>query len=181
MESWKEMGSIIVCAAVALALSGGRQIQQPVPPAIRRTLDQRYPGWRVVVSGNIRAAVGLGLGETPGVVTGDFDGNGRADFAILIEYRNVDEPGKAFTHFVEALAFLDTGRGFELFRLRDRQPGPNRDLYLTLQKRGAEGFDFVAGRKFTYLHDSVGEWYFGKAGGTYIYADGRFRYVIESD
>jgi hypothetical protein len=174
-----------VIALVTVALAIGRPVgsqPQSVPAAVRSTLDRVHPGWRIAgVSPEVRQQVGRSLGETPNLILGDFDGNGRPDVAVLVEYRNTDEPAKAFTHYVEALAFLNTDRGFIRFTLRDRSPAPNPDLYLTLQKRGAQGFDFVANKKFTYAHDSIGEWWFGKAGGTYIYEGGRFRRVTESD
>lgn len=176
------LASFVACAAFAVQLSGPRQDEQVLPGSIRVLLDQRHPGWRVAdVSREVRAGVGQRLGPTPNVISGDFDGNGRVDYAMLIEYRNIDEPAKSFTHFVEAIAFLDNARSFSLVRLRGRQPGPNPELFLTLQRRGAEGFDFEANKKFTYPHDSIGEWHFGKAGGTYIYSGSRFRYVIEAD
>lgn len=176
------LGSFVVCLVLAFPVFGVRQDRLALPGAIRVILDQRYPGWRVAdVSREVRDAVGPMLGLTPGVISGDFDGNGRADYAMLIEYRNRDEPEKAFTHYLEALAFLDDAGSFRLVRLRDRQPGPNPEQFLTLQKRGAQGFDFEANKKFTYPHDSIGEWYFGKAGGTYIFGEARFRYVLEAD
>lgn len=172
-------------ALLAVALAMGRPIDshpKSVPAAVRSALDRLHPGWRIAgVSTEVRQEVGRELGETANVIIGDFDGNGRPDVAMLVEYRNTDQPQKAFTHYVEALAFLNTGRGFIRFELRDRSPAPNPDLYLTLQKRGAQGFDFIANKKFTYAHDSIGEWWFGKAGGTYIYERGRFRRVTESD
>ena len=145
-------------------LSG--QSSAAIPVEVRSALDRMHPGWRVAAVGaDVRSVGGERLGRTPGVITGDDDGNGRPDVAVLIEYPNVDEPTKAFTHFVEAIAFLASDRGFTSVPLRGRQPGPNPDLYLTLQKRGEQGFDFEANKKFTYAHDSIGEWYFGKAGG----------------
>ena len=159
-----------------------RQPQQVLPAALRSMLDRLHPGWRIAgLNAEVRQDVGSLLGPTPNVIAGDFDGNGRPDVAVLVEYPNTDEPEKAFTHYVEALAFLNTDRGFVHFKLRDRSPAPNPDLYLTLQRRGAEGFDFHARKKFIYAHDSIGEWWFGKAGGTYIYEAGRFRRVTESD
>jgi len=159
-----------------------RPPQQVLPASLQSTLDRLHPGWRVAgLSVEVRQEVGNLLGPTPNVITGDFDGNGRPDIALLVEYLSTDQPEKSFTHYVEALAFLNTDRGFVQFKLRNRSPAPNPDLYLTLQHRGAEGFDFKARKKFIYPHDSIGEWWSGKGGGTYIYGGGRFRRVTESD
>lgn len=176
-------GGYLVGLVALFTMGGVRQGRDFVPEPVRTMLDQRHPGWRVAdVTAEVRANVGQRLGPTPGMVSGDFDGNGRADYALLIEYPNTVEPSKAFTHIVEALAFLDTGRGFSMVRLRDRQPGPEPTLFVTLQRRGTQGFDVEANATFTYPLDSIGEWYFGKAaGGSYIYRDGRFRYVAEVD
>jgi len=101
-------GNVIVYLALAFPVPGGQQGRPVLPAPIGAILDQRYPGWHVAeVSREVRAAVGQRLGTTPGVIRGDFDGNGRADYAMLIEYRNTDDGGQPFTHFVEALAFLD--------------------------------------------------------------------------
>ena len=96
-----DVGSFVVCLALLLPAAGVGQDRTAIPEAARAILDQRYPGWRVAgVSSEVRAAIGQRLGPTPGVISGDFDGNGRADYAIVIEYENRDEPAKAFTHFV---------------------------------------------------------------------------------
>jgi hypothetical protein len=160
----------------------GAQTSSPVPPAVRAALDRMHPGWRIAaVTDDVRQTVGARLGPTPNVVVGDFDGNGRPDVAILVEYRNVDDPAKAYTHYTEIIAFLYTDRGYEQVRVDDRQAGPNPEYYLTLQKRGEQGFDFVANQRFAYARDSIGAWHFEKAGGTYLYGKGKFRYVLEAD
>jgi len=141
-----------------------------------------HPGWRVgAVGDDVRAAMAALLGPTPNVVVGDFDGNGRVDVAVLIEYQSVDALQKVFTDYTEVIAFLDTARGYKPIRLEDPMPGPNPDRYLFLQKRGTEGFDSEANKKFNYPHDSIGFGFFEKAGGSYIYEQGKFRYVVESD
>ena len=108
--------TLVVCAALALAGSVGAQTSS-LPPEVRSTLDRMHPGWRIAeVSRAVRAAVGQRLGSVPNVIGGDFDGNGSQDVAVLIEYRNADEPEKAFAHYMEIIAFLDTGRGYEAIR-----------------------------------------------------------------
>ena len=160
----------------------GAQTSSPVPPGVRSALDRMHPGWRIAsVADDVRQFVGTRLGSVPNVVVGDFDGNSRSDVAILIEYPNADEPAKAFTHYTEIIAFLDTGRGYEAVPVDARMPGPDPIFFLTLQKRGQPGRDFEANKPFIYPHDSIGAWFFEKGGGTYIYDNGRFRFVLESD
>jgi len=179
----KVRSAFMLSLALSLPTSHPRQALDAVPAPVRTILDQRHPGWRVpTASAELLAGVGSRLGSTPGVVAGDFDSDGRTDYALLVEYRNVDEPDKSFTHFVEALVFLNGAGGFRATRLRDRQPGPDAALFLTLQRRGTQGFNVETGSAFVYPHDSIGEWYFGKAaGGSYVYDGGLFRYVIEVD
>src|SRR4030095_5985264 len=121
------MHVLTLAAWAVLAAIGplGGQDSRAIPPGVRSALDRMHPGWRIAAPGaDVRAVVGNRLGRTPGVLTGDCDGNGRPDVAVLIEYRNVDEPQKAFSHFVEAIAFLATERGSH----RSRYEGANLDL-----------------------------------------------------
>ena len=174
------MMAVWIIVAATAVVSG--QAPTLLPADVRSALDRMHPGWRVAeVDSEVRRDSHARLGETPNVITGDFDGSGRADLAILIEYPNVDEPDKAFTHYSEIIAFLNTATGYLPVRLRDRQPAPHPIQFLTLQKRGARGFDFEANRKFIYPHDAIGEWYFEKGGGSYVYENGKFRYILEAD
>jgi len=173
--------TLVVCLTLACPVVAGSQGGEGLPPSIRTVLDQRYPGWRVAdISLDVRTTAKQRLGPEPNVISGDFDGNGWPDHALLIEYRNTD-PRESSTYFNEVVAFLNEEGRFRLTKLRDRQPGPHPGVYLTLQKKGSEGLDFEAKKKFTYATDSIGEWFLGKGGGSYIFRDGRFRFVIEAD
>lgn len=175
-------GTVLLYVLLELARSVGSQARSGLPDEVRSALDRMHPGWRVAdVSADVRREIGTRLGPTPNVIAGEFDGNGDRDIAVLIDYRNVDEPDKAFTHYSEAIAFLKSDSGYHAVPLRDRQPGPNSELFLTLQKHGDQGFVFEANRKFVYRHDAIGEWFFEKGDGSYIYENGKFRYVIEAD
>jgi len=102
------------------------------------------------------------------------------DYALLIVHTNFDKSGKTFSHVVEKLAFLKKGARYKLYVLEESAPA-NLEVYLTLARKGEEGRDFHTRRKFRYPNDSVSVSYFEKAGGTYVYRQGRFRYVVESD
>lgn len=177
-----------VVAIISLCLSllptaAARGVRlERLPEAINSTLNRKFPGWKFSeVSGGVRQFFGERFPRArPNLIEGDFDGDGRTDYAVLIEHANFNEGGKAFTHVVERLAFLRRETGYRLYALERSAPA-NPELYLTLARKGEEGRDFRTGRKFRYPNDSICVSYFEKAGGTYIYRRGRFRYVIESD
>jgi len=178
----KVLQAIFLCLLLGPATALGGDNSGRLPRAVTSALDRRFPGWRFSeVSGDVRQFLRERRpGARPDLIRGDFDGDGRTDYAVLIEHGNFDKRGKSFARVVEQLAFLRRGSGYKLSTLESSAPA-NPELYLTLAEKGAEGFDFHTRTKFRYPHDSIRVSYFEKAGGTYIYRGGRFRYVLESD
>ncbi|HEX8720304.1 MAG TPA: hypothetical protein VF736_06665 [Pyrinomonadaceae bacterium] len=175
--------TILLCLSPhAHALAGGGTETGQLPRAVRAALDARFPGWRFAeVSGEVRQFFAERFpGARPDLVAGDFDGDGRTDYALLVEHGNFDRRGQGFDRVVERLAFLRRGPGYRLFALERSSPA-DPDLYLTLARKGEASREFHTGKRFRYPHDSISVSNFGKAGGTYVYRRGRFRYVYESD
>jgi hypothetical protein len=141
----------------------------------------KFPGWQFSeVSSEVQQFFRERFADAhPNTIKGDFDGNGQMDYAVLVEHSNFDRSGKTFSHVVEILAFLKRGARYKLYILEETAP-ENPELYLTLAK-GEEGRNFQTQKKFKYPNDSIRVSYFEKAGGTYIYNKGGFRYVVESD
>jgi hypothetical protein len=153
-----------------------------IPKAVTAMLAKKFPSWRFAgVSSEVQQFFRERLtGASPNSIKGDFDGNGQMDYAVVVEHSDFDKSGKAFCCMVTVLAFLKSGSGFKLHILEE-SAGPNLELYMTLARKGSAGRNFDTQSKFKYPNDSVSVWYFEKAGGTYIYSKGRFRYVLESD
>ena len=172
---------LLLCLLWLPAATASAQSNQ-LPRAVTSILDTKYPGWRFsLVNDEVRRFFKERFPSArPNLISGDFDGNGKTDYAVLIEHTNFDKTGKAFTHVVETLAFLRKGRGYKLYVLRESQPA-DLEFYLTLARKGEEGSDFRTEKKYRYPNDSISISYFEKAGGTYIYDRGKFRYVLESD
>jgi hypothetical protein len=178
----KTLQTILLCLLLlptAVASSGK---SERLPEAINSILNTKFPGWRF---SEVSAEVQLLFrerfpGARPNLIRGDFDGNGQMDYAVLVEHTNFDRGGKAFTHVVERLAFLKKGARYKVYNLGESGPA-NRELYLNLAKKGARARDFHTQRYFRYPNDSVSVSVFEKAGGAYIYRNGRFRYVFGSD
>ncbi|MDQ3918284.1 MAG: hypothetical protein M3348_07385, partial [Acidobacteriota bacterium] len=175
--------TILLCLSPpALKAARGSAVTERLPRAVRAALDARFPGWRFAEAGaEVRRFFAERFpGARPDLIKGDFDGDGRTDFALLIEHGNFERRGVSFERVVERLAFLKRGTGYRLYSLERSSPA-DPELYLTLARKGAASREFRTGRRFKYPHDSISVSHFEKAGGTYVYRRGRFHYVYESD
>jgi len=178
----KSLLPLLVCLVLLPVSAAGVKNSAMLPRQISLRLNRQFPGWRFSrVSDDVTRFFSERWPDArPNLITGDFDGNRQLDYAILLEHSNFNEPGKAFSHVVEQLVFLKKGATYQLHILDQRAPA-NLELYITLARKGEAGREFNTQRIFRYPHDSISVSYFEKAGGTYIYRRGKFRYVIESD
>jgi len=78
--AWSAGGLTSGAPAAASVVVGGT-----LPAAIRSTLDEEYPGWEFAgVSAEVRKEFAKFKGHHPSLVTGDFDHDGRRDYATQI-------------------------------------------------------------------------------------------------
>ncbi len=170
----------IVLLLMSVQLFHGQAIE--LPEQISRSLDKSFPGWRLSrVDKEIVDFLNSRMADSqPNLISGDFDGDGHEDYALLIEHTNFTEPGKTFTHVLEKLVFLKRGTDFKRFELEKYTPA-NSIVYMTLAKKGEKSREFESGKEFVYDNDSISISYLEKASGTYIYENEKFRYVTESD
>ena len=172
---------MLICLTLPI-LSLGQEPSLEVPSEIRSMLDKKFPGWKFPeVDEYVRSFLRERVSATarPEIITGDFDGNKQADHAVLIKHGKVlGESGKVIGENVYAVAFLKQRNGYKLIVLNGDGGATE---YLTLGKKGTEIYDHEAGKKFTYSNDSIEGWIFEKAGWTYVYEKGKFRYIYTLD
>ncbi len=143
-----------------------------IPIAIKIILDRNYPGWKM---GAISNEVDKFFKESkfkfvPNLVCGDFDGDGRDDYGIKINFK-----GKWY-----AIAFLRRGGDYKQYVLRAGNV-PDLDVYLFLYEKGGKGFNIETGKYFIFKNDSVGIGFYEKASIAYIYRNSNFAEVFTSD
>jgi hypothetical protein len=78
---------LTACGALAWAQSGQAPTRSAeLPKAAREVVDHAWKNWRLVevnAAGNAACVQGLN-GQSPSLVSGDFNGDGRADYALQI-------------------------------------------------------------------------------------------------
>ena len=73
---------------------GGQSKATSLPPAAKSLLNRTFPGWKFAeASEEIRAFLRerVSTNVHPEIVTGDFDGNGKTDYAVLTKHGVMDE------------------------------------------------------------------------------------------
>jgi hypothetical protein len=103
----------------------------PVPAGVAAAIEKALPGATIITQGDINEKSCGRLPKTPGIVRGDFNGDGRLDFAALLKLRTTGKlvhwEGKTLqeTEFAFTI-FLDDGHGgftsIYLRRFKDLSP-----------------------------------------------------------
>lgn len=163
------------------SLSSGQETSLEIPSDIKSMLDKKFSGWKFTeASEDIRSFLKerISVSARPEIVTGDFDGNGKTDYAVLINHgERLNGSGEIIGQNTYIVAFLKKGNGYRLYVLINADAAE----YITLGRKGTQSYDFEAGKKFTYKNDSIEGWIFEKAGWSYVYEKGKFRYIYTLD
>lgn len=164
--------TIILYLLFSVLLSNAQATSVGIPKAIKIILDRNYPGWEM---GAVSNEVDKFFKENnfkflPVLVSGDFDGDGRNDYGIKINFK-----GKW-----HAIVFLARGGDYKEYILAGGT-GPGLDVYLSLYKKGEKGFNFETDKYFFFKNDAIEVGFFEKASIAYVYKDGGFDKVFTSD
>lgn len=150
-----------------------------LPRPIKVLLDRKFPGWQFpVVSDEDCQAVKSwgGKDALPQLIQGDFDGDGRLDYAVLIEEESgTDDRGVVSRPAVYIVAFFASRNDYRM-RIVTHEGGG----CLQLMRKGDSDYDYGSRRKFTYSNDTIFSGV-GMGGSSYLFENGRFRAIVSSD
>jgi hypothetical protein len=116
----------------------------------------------------------------PTFVQGDFDGDGRADIALLIQNRSepsLEYPERAYSSLVAVCLSRPTSVTLHLLK------EPYCSDLIARSPKGERYYDFETDRRGTYPSDGVKTVCFEKASATYVYEKqaGSFRRIVDGD
>jgi hypothetical protein len=160
----------------------GQQGNNRVPKVIIDTLNAHYPGWRLFDNLKLLSLpeVKADFPDTtaclPNLVLGDFNNDGRTDFALFIDRALAN--GRKEQRLI---AFLARPTGYEEYPLREAVQPVYFAEYISLAKKGSESYDFDSKTKFTVKSDGINLVTVGKNSELLLYIDGYFVGVTTSD
>ena len=142
-----------------------------VPAACRARIETRLPGWRLATPSPEVAKWAIAMKEGPTVLQIDLDADGVRDAAALIVTGNAD----SLTHHIAVC--LQRKSGPELHIIDDLYCSDG----IMTAKKGTRAYDFEKEAYVTYRTNGVHAYCFEKAGATYLYRNGRFIRIVDSD
>lgn len=153
-----------------------------LPPAARTALNSNFFACRTAeVSDAVRQFFTSRSQEVPPqVLTGDFNGDGRLDYAVNIFHGSAANRRQT----IAVLLARRSGRAFSVRILETVPFNPNQagtGLYLTLNRKGEQAYNYEAQTRFRLRTDAVAVNNFEKASWIYVYRGNRFRKVFTGD
>lgn len=143
-----------------------------LPAECAKILDQKFKGWKM-------AKVNKDMADwfkkskhpfAPNLIKGDFDGDAKFDFTVLIR-QLIDSQPK-----ISTIVFMNSAKGYKMFNLE----GGDGD-YLIFEKKGKKAFDHEKNKSFIYKTDAVTGGIWEKAATSYIWENGKFVGIVTSD
>src|SRR5688500_6981505 len=125
-----------------------------LPASARALLNRRFPGWKF---GDITPEVQQFFNESlkdasPVLISGDFDGNGRRDYAALIKHgKEFNYLGTPFSDRHLLVIFLRRTRSYRMYVVKDATAGN----YITLAKKGTSDYNYGTDKQVTYANDAI--------------------------
>ncbi|MGB7203392.1 MAG: hypothetical protein WBD16_14185 [Pyrinomonadaceae bacterium] len=147
------------------------------PKNCRKILDNKFRGWKFaeIQSDIEKYFKEIHSKDKPNLLSGDWNGDGKTDYAVLIEY------GKLRNHMGEVIGnrrllipFIHTSKGVRHFVFEGSE-------YISVNKKGSKGYNYDSGKFFHFKTDSIFDGFFEKAGVSYIWNKSKFRVVTTSD
>lgn len=146
---------------------------------LQAALDVAYPGgWRFA-SLDPYARSELEAGDSPEWIGGDFDGDGRSDYAAQVVIWKLGHTSTMDSaQMVVALMRRRDGFRREVVSVGG---GPSFGVYLAKVPRGERLESFDGSSSVTLEHDAVQQIFAGQASVAHVYEDGHWREIITGD
>jgi len=178
----KKILAMCGCVLAWLGLAVSTVMAQPEGPSLivacNAQISAKFVQWRLAPVSRDVEQFAKSRNVNPTRVSGDFDGDGRTDIALLVFSGAAPVPD--YPDRLDALHIavcMNTRVGVRLFVIDKPYCGDG----IALSRRGRRYYDFEKQAEGTYKLDGVHAYCFEKAGATYQFENGFFRQIVDSD
>jgi len=162
-------GLFLLLFIIGFAAAGVRAEAVRLSKDGQNILDTRFRSWKIaeIDSGIVEYFRQNRSFEKPNLIKGDWNGDGRTDYAVLLQNRKIAE--KRIT-----VVLMKNKSGYKTYVL------DANDCLMSV-KKGKRDYDFEARKTFRYRTDAIFSYIWEKAGVSYVWNNGKFRMIATSD
>jgi hypothetical protein len=166
---------ILTLALSYICLVATNAMSLDLPVECKQILDKKYSGWKMATISKDVSDYFLKekMADSPNLVKGDWNGDGNADYAVLINYGTEKIEGKSMP-MSWTIAFIKNATGYTSYKLEGGD-------YIQTVKKGKKGFDHDTKKPLTYKTDAILSAIWEKSGTSYVWEKGKFKSIITSD
>jgi len=173
------MKKFFILIFLLFSLAGFSQAQSGgLPASCRKILDKNFRGWKFAkISGEIQKHLRENISpDTRGnLISGDWNGDGKTDYAALIEHGEDVLNDRMKLKRNLAVAFVRSGKTYKHSVL------DTAGDYIAFEKKGAKAYDYDTQSGIRFKTDAVFVGIWEKAGRSYVWRRGKFIYFQTSD
>jgi hypothetical protein len=160
-------------AVPLLSIAAATMAHAQPPAACRAALDTRLPGWQLSSPPADLAKEAKQKKFSTNVVQSDFDDNGTRDTAVLL-----DMPGAGEINSRQRIAVCLSERSkIDVHVISEPYCGDG----ISVAPKGTRAWDYTTEKRVTYWTNGVSAYCYEKAGGTYLFRNGQFVLIVDSD
>jgi hypothetical protein len=170
---------LLVCVLSCGSAAWAQSSSETLPRSARLILNRKFPGWKFAeVSPEVQQFFKTALkGASPVVISGDFDGNGKLDYAALIHRGYLyNSQGQAIEPRNYLVVFLRRTTHYKIHVIKN----PAGE-YIGLARKGTSDYNYNEQKEITYATDAIFTGILEKGGCSYVYKKGRFISFVSSD
>ncbi len=148
-----------------------------LPNECKKNLNKNFKGWKLsqVPKDVSKYHKEKKFPFEPNLIKGDWNGDGRIDYAVLIEQSKLKNSlGEIIGERIFTVAFVRTQNGFKNFTLEGGD-------YIQVFKKGEKDYNYESGKDFIYKNDSIFVGAGECCGSSYVWKKNRFVGIVTSD
>ncbi len=170
--------TLVGLAALSVPVSGSKAAKPSLAGACKTALNVELPGWELSPPPAELTAYAEEQRFETNIARADFDADGSEDLALLVVSKLRRPEADRKTRSSQYIAVcLSKSKKSQLIFIKEPYCGDG----ISVSPKGAEFYNYETEKKDKYPTDGIHAYCFEKAGATYLFRNGAFRRVIDSD
>ncbi len=169
--------SLLILFFISVGFASSQAQSINLPNECQKILNKNFRGWKLakIQKEIVKYHRRNNFPYAPNLVKGDWNGDGKIDYAVLIEQGKLENSrGEVIGEHRFTVVFVRTQKSFKSFLF-------NGGDYIELMKKDSKDYNYETDKNFRYKTDAIFDGIWEKAGVSYVWKKGKFVEIVTSD